>query len=64
MTAKSKSIAECGLHCCALRLPKGEIQFGIQFGIICKMIDGRRNNIFCNCHYTGNGFNYTGSPKQ
>ena len=40
MSAKAESIAQCGIDHAVLGLVKREVQFGIQFRVIGKMIDG------------------------
>ncbi len=63
VTAKTKSIAQGSPHNSLLGLFKGKIQTGIQFRVVCEVVDRRRDYIMLNTHDTGYGFYHTSCAK-
>src|SRR5579863_4484509 len=63
VTSKPECVAQCDIYGSFLRLIECKIQSRIEFGIICKMVDGGGNLIFYHTHDAGDRFNGTGGTK-
>lgn len=63
MSSKAKGIAQYGFNRSFLRFVEGQVEFGINLGIIRKMIDRRRYKIVIDRQNTRNGFNCAGSTQ-
>ena len=64
MPAKTKRIGQRGIDHPLLCFVKGEVQPAVNFRIIRKMVDGRRNDIILYSQDSGNGFDGTRCAQE
>lgn len=64
MSAKSKSIAHGHVDPAMLGLVEGQVEPGIKFWIVGKMVDGGRDKIVLNGQNAGYGFDRAGCTQE